>query len=75
MELLNKTQGNLFLCLKIFKSVMLLNLIELINRLILSVSRYRKIKPKGEIVKVNIGSGLSVAPGWLNVDASLNAFF
>ncbi len=75
MELLNKTQGNLFLCLKILKSVMLLNLIELINRLILSVSRYRKIKPKGEIVKVNIGSGLSVAPGWLNVDASLNAFF
>jgi predicted SAM-dependent methyltransferase len=26
-------------------------------------------------VKVNLGSGLTVAPGWINVDASLNAFF
>ena len=26
------------------------------------------------LVKVNLGSGLNVAPGWINVDASLNAF-
>src|SRR5258708_36529588 len=31
--------------------------------------------PIGEgLVKVNLGSGLQVAPGWINVDASLNAF-
>jgi predicted SAM-dependent methyltransferase len=29
---------------------------------------------KDSITKVNIGCGLSVAPGWLNVDASLNAW-
>ncbi len=31
--------------------------------------------PIGEgLVKINLGSGLHVAPGWINVDASLNAF-
>jgi predicted SAM-dependent methyltransferase len=32
----------------------------------------RALVPNGE-VKVNLGSGLEVAPGWINVDASLNA--
>src|SRR5260370_38207638 len=31
--------------------------------------------PIGEgLVKINLGSGLQVAAGWINVDASLNAF-
>ncbi len=37
--------------------------------------RKQKIKPEFDIVKVNVGSGLSVADQWINVDASLNAFF
>lgn len=32
-------------------------------------------RPDGPCVKVNVGSGLAVAHGWLNVDGSLNAFF
>jgi SAM-dependent methyltransferase len=31
---------------------------------------YRPVEP----VKLNLGSGLTVAPGWVNVDSSLNAF-
>ena len=31
------------------------------------------IPPSGQFVKVNLGAGLTVAPGWLNVDGSLNA--
>jgi len=42
-----------------------------------SVRRRRRIDPtelvgRGQ-VKINLGSGLQVAPGWINVDASLNA--
>jgi predicted SAM-dependent methyltransferase len=36
--------------------------------------RNRRLRPS-EPVKVNLGAGLMVAPGWLNVDASLNALF
>jgi predicted SAM-dependent methyltransferase len=37
--------------------------------------RHRRVLPKGEggVVKVNLGCGLAVAAGWINVDASLNA--
>jgi predicted SAM-dependent methyltransferase len=37
--------------------------------------RHRRIAPKeeGGVVKVNLGCGLAVAAGWINVDASLNA--
>lgn len=36
----------------------------------------RKIKLTGDSsIKVNLGCGLAVAPGWINVDASLNAMF
>jgi predicted SAM-dependent methyltransferase len=31
-----------------------------------------KLEP-GQIVKVNLGCGLAVAPGWVNIDGSLNA--
>lgn len=39
------------------------------------IKRNHMIKPRAMIVKVNIGSGLTVAEGWINIDASLNAFF
>jgi hypothetical protein len=44
------------------------------------MTRGRCIDPvrlaKGAVtVKINLGCGLAVAPGWINVDASLNAFF
>jgi len=39
----------------------------------------RKIKPaidqRDQLVKVNLGCGLRVAKGWLNIDGSLNAMF
>lgn len=50
-------------------------LIEFITRFICWIKRKRIIKPKYQIVKINIGSGLATAPGWINIDASLNAFF
>lgn len=38
--------------------------------------RGRKVKLQGvDPVKVNLGCGLAIAPGWINVDASLNALF
>jgi predicted SAM-dependent methyltransferase len=41
------------------------------------LQRNRRIDPSkltgGEPVKLNLGSGLEIAPGWINVDASLNA--
>lgn len=54
---------------------MVRQLIDFISHFACWVKRNRIITPKDQAVKVNIGSGLSVTPGWLNVDASLNAFF
>jgi predicted SAM-dependent methyltransferase len=54
---------------------MLRRLIDFINIFTCFVKRTRIIKLKGEFFKVNLGSGLSVAPGWINVDASPHAFF
>jgi len=43
------------------------------------ILQFRKISTThqrvGEKVYVNLGCGLAVAPGWMNVDASLNALF
>jgi len=39
------------------------------------LKRNRIIKLKDEFVKINLGTGLSVTTGWINVDVSLNAFF
>lgn len=50
-------------------------LIDSITNLCAWLKRNRIIKLKGEFAKVNLGSGLSVASGWINVDASLHAFF
>lgn len=36
----------------------------------------RKVNTAGNsVIKVNLGCGLALAPGWINVDASLNALF
>jgi len=35
--------------------------------------RRRRVAPSGAVVKVNLGSALLVADGWINVDASVNA--
>lgn len=44
-----------------------------------SLLQFRKVQPDVAIadgrVCVNLGCGLAVAPGWINVDASLNALF
>ena len=37
--------------------------------------REQRFKPKTDTAKVNIGAGLSVADGWINVDNSLYALF
>lgn len=50
-------------------------LIDIVIIFLCWLKRNRKVKPGPEVVKVNLGSGLQVAPGWLNVDASLNAMF
>lgn len=45
------------------------------TRVIGYIRRGRRFYPKGEngVVKVNLGCGLAVTKGWINVDASLNA--
>ena len=50
-------------------------LIDGATRLIGYVRRNRRVSLKGGpgVVKVNIGCGLALAKGWINVDASLNA--
>jgi SAM-dependent methyltransferase len=45
------------------------------TRFLARLGKNRKVAPTGRPVKVNLGSGLIVADGWLNVDLSLNAFF
>ncbi|OLE23358.1 MAG: hypothetical protein AUI36_33480 [Cyanobacteria bacterium 13_1_40CM_2_61_4] len=39
------------------------------------LKRSRRLRFGGACVKVNLGSALAVARGWINVDGSLNAFF
>jgi len=35
----------------------------------------QRIEPSGEPVKLNLGSGLYVAPGWINIDGSIKTLF
>lgn len=35
----------------------------------------RRIRTSDRVVRINLGSALVVAPGWINVDGSLNALF
>lgn len=43
------------------------------SRFLAWVRRHRRLRPRAEPVRVNLGSGLSVAAGWIHLDASLNA--
>jgi predicted SAM-dependent methyltransferase len=44
-----------------------------LNATLLRLKRRRRVDPGSAPVRVNLGSGLAVAPGWINVDASFNA--
>src|SRR5271156_1701869 len=46
-------------------------LVDSIESLIGRLRRKRRLRPTGEQIKVNLGSGLLVAPGWINVDGGL----
>ena len=46
-----------------------------IARFVMWLKRGQRIKPKTDTVKVNIGAGLSVADGWINVDSNLHTLF
>jgi SAM-dependent methyltransferase len=46
-----------------------------LTRFVCWAKRNRVVDLPTGIVKVNVGSGLSVSPGWINVDASLNLLF
>ena len=46
-------------------------LIDWIERLCCALRRNQRYSPAIQPVKVNLGSGLDIAPGWINVDASL----
>src|SRR2546423_1519259 len=35
------------------------------------LTRNKRIRPANEVVKVNLGAGLSVADGWIHIEASL----
>jgi predicted SAM-dependent methyltransferase len=37
------------------------------------LKRRQRVETTGGVVKVNLGSGLSVVPGWMNVDGSVHA--
>ena len=39
------------------------------------LKRQQRVRPKTDIVKVNLGAGLSVTEGWSNVDTDLHALF
>lgn len=46
-----------------------------LTQAICRLKRDRQIQPDQGVVKVNLGAGLHVAPGWYNVDGHLRAFF
>ncbi len=48
---------------------------ELFTGVVSRIRKHKKYKPEAAVVKVNLGCGLSVAGGWINVDGSLNALF
>jgi SAM-dependent methyltransferase len=45
------------------------------NGLIAWTKKSRRVRPRGETVKVNFGSSLVVVDGWFNVDASPHVLF
>ncbi len=49
--------------------------IDEIERLFGWLNKRQRIEPSAQLVKVNLGSGLFVAPGWINLDASVKTVF
>jgi SAM-dependent methyltransferase len=47
--------------------------IDLVERALGWWHRHQRVSPGGSPVKVNLGSGLYVAPGWINIDGSIKA--
>jgi predicted SAM-dependent methyltransferase len=50
-------------------------LIDSIERIAGAIHRGQRFTPRVQPVKVNLGSGLHVAPGWINVDGSIKTLF
>ncbi|HUJ11582.1 MAG TPA: methyltransferase domain-containing protein [Verrucomicrobiae bacterium] len=48
-------------------------LIDLLSGFVSWARRKRRIRVPPGVVKVNVGSGMKVVPGWIHVDGSLNA--
>ena len=42
--------------------------IDKLNSGVASLKRRQRYEPSGDLVKVNLGSGLAIAPGWINID-------
>jgi hypothetical protein len=53
---------------------MLRQSVEVLTLLLAWLHRRQRLQPPAGVVKVNLGSSLRVAPGWINVDGSLSAF-
>lgn len=55
---------------------MLRSVIDKSTAILCALKKHRKLRPEPTdgVVKVNLGCGLTVAPGWVNIDGSLNAF-
>jgi len=47
--------------------------VDTITQLLTRLYRSQRIKPNASVIKVNLGSGLRVAHGWINIDGSLSA--
>ncbi len=54
---------------------MLKNIHDRFTQVLTWMKRKRQLKPKQGVIRVNLGSGLKVAPDWFNVDGHLRAFF
>ena len=52
-----------------------ISIIDSVNHFLCWVGKKRLIRTEDKLVKVNIGCGLTVAPEWINIDASLNVLF
>jgi predicted SAM-dependent methyltransferase len=50
-------------------------LTDTLTRAVAWTRRRQFVRPAGNPVKINVGSGVFVAEGWINIDTSLNAFF
>jgi len=49
--------------------------IDEVERLFGWLHKWQRIEPSSHPVKINLGSGLHVAPGWINVDSSVKTLF